>query len=161
MRPTAARSGSGCNDATGERLHELFRELFALHDVLNKLMDEIHEKAGMSTSQLKVMRVLIEAGESTVPDAAARLGVSPQFVQTVYNNLTGQEFITYRENPRHKRSRLAALTVTGQDADRLARTKENEIIESALPGICGEEAKVSWVLLARIRENLELSSDQI
>lgn len=140
---------------TGEALHELFRELFALHGVLNNLMDEVHEQAGMSTPQLKVMRILDEAGESTVPEAAARLGISRQFVQNVYNDLAGLGFIGYRDNPRHKRSRLAKLTESGRDAYQLTRQKEDQIIESALPGISREEADDARKLLARIRENLE------
>ena len=63
------------------------------------------------------------------------MGVSRQFVQTVCNDMLSRGFIEFTDNPRHKRSKLAALTESGRIAFRQARQKENEIIEQALPGI--------------------------
>lgn len=135
----------------GQALHDLFLEIFELHAALSKIIDKVHAKAGLSTSQLKIMRALRRIGPATVPDIAVLLGVSRQFVQNVCNDLEAKGFITFSDNPRHKRSRLAALTEPGRIIFRETRHKENRIIEQAFPGITPKEAKDAYELLKRIR----------
>ena len=139
------------NYKTGKALHDLFREVFGLQAALSAIMDTVHEQAGLSTSQHKIMRVLSQTGPATVPDIAADLGVSRQFVQTVCNDLFSCEFIEFSANPRHKRSKLAALTERGRSAFRRARKNENKIIEQALPGIDPVKATEACELLQSIR----------
>lgn len=138
----------------GKRIHDLFREVFALQAALSLMMDGVHLQAGLSTSQHKIMRVLARTGPATVPDIAARLGVSRQFVQTVCNDLRGLGFLEFTVNPRHKRSRLAALTKPGRSAFRQARKKEDRIIEQALPEIDTRKAGEACELLKFIRETI-------
>ena len=136
---------------TGKALHDLFREVFKLQAALSGIMDTVHEQAGLSTSQHKIMRALSHIGPATVPDIASMLGVSRQFVQTVCNNLLSFEYIEFAANPRHKRSKLAALTERGRNAFRQARKNENKIIEQALPGIDPVKATEACKLLENIR----------
>ena len=136
---------------SGKALHDLFREVFELHAALSVIMDTVHEQAGLMTSQHKIMRALSDIGPATVPDIAAVLGVSRQFVQTVCNNLLSCEFIEFAANPRHKRSKLAVLTERGRNAFRQARKNENRIIEQALPGIDPVKATEACKLLESIR----------
>ena len=138
--------------ATGKALHDLFGEVFELHNALSTIMDKVHEQAGLSTSQHKIMRALSHIGPGTVPDMAAVLGVSRQFVQMVCNDLLSRRFIEFTDNPRHKRSKLAALTESGRIAFRQARQKENEIIKQALPGIDPDKAIEACKLLKCVRK---------
>lgn len=139
----------------GKQLHDLFREVFKLQAALSRIMDKVHEQAGLSTSQHKIMGALIHIGPGTVPDMAAVLGVSRQFVQTVCNDLLSRGFIEFTDNPRHKRSKLASLTESGCIAFRQARQKENEIIEQAMPGIDPEKATDARELLECIRKAMQ------
>lgn len=139
------------NQEKGKALHDLFMEIFELHAALSKIMDEVHAKAGLSTSQLKILRALRRIGPATVPDIAALLGVSRQFIQNVCNELETKGFIIFSDNPRHKRSRLAALTEPGRTIFQETRHKENMIIEQAFPEITPKEAKDAYELLKRIR----------
>ena len=139
---------------SGQVLHDLFREVFALHAALSAVMDKVHEQAGLNTSQHKIMRSLTQIEPATVPDIGAMLGVSRQFVQTVCNDLLARGFIEFKKNPRHKRSKFAELTETGRIAFRNARQKENQIVEQALPEIDPERAKETRELLKCIREAL-------
>jgi DNA-binding MarR family transcriptional regulator len=82
------------------------------------------------------------------------LGVSRQFVQTVCNDLFEREYIAFRDNPRHKRSRLTTLTDSGRRAFRMARLSEDEMIEKALPGVDPDQATAARLLLAGIRKAL-------
>ncbi|WP_051012442.1 MarR family winged helix-turn-helix transcriptional regulator [Desulfobacula toluolica] len=138
----------------GKIIHNLFLEVFALHDVLFGIMDKVHEQAGLATSQHKVILVLTHTGPVTVPDIADRLGVSRQFVQTVCNQLSSRGFLQFIDNPRHKRSKLAVLTDPGRTAFQAAQQKENEIIERALPDLDPEKTAQACRLLKTIRQSL-------
>lgn len=144
----------------GKEFHDLFREVFELQAVLSNIMDKVHEQAGLSTSQLKIMRALSNIGPGTVPDIAAVLGVSRQFVQTVCNDLLSSGFLEFTDNPRHKRSKLASLTEPGRSAFSQARQKENEIIEKALPNIDPGKATEACELLGYIRKTVQKIPDE-
>ena len=139
----------------GKELHDLFRVVFELHAALSSIMDMVHEQAGLSTSQHKIMRALSHIGPGTVPDMAAVLGVSRQFVQTVCNDLLSHGFLQFTDNPRHKRSKLAILTEPGRIAFRQARQKEDTIIEEALPAIDPGKAAEACELLECIRKAVQ------
>jgi DNA-binding MarR family transcriptional regulator len=145
---------SHASAASGQALHDLFREVFALQAALVAIMDRVHQQAGLNASQHKVMRVLTLIGPATVPDVASRLGVSRQFVQTVCNQLRAESMLEFRPNPRHKRSQLAALKEAGLSAFKQARQKENRIIARALPGFEPERATDARHLLESIRKAL-------
>jgi DNA-binding MarR family transcriptional regulator len=147
--------GRAAKQAGGKALHDLFREVFASHAALSRVMDGIHAQAGLSTSQHKILRTLRRIGPAPVPDLAAVLGVSRQFVQAVCNDLCSNGFIEFTDNPRHKRSKLVVLTDSGRNAFRRARRKENKIIERTLPGINPGKAAEARELLASIRKVLE------
>ncbi len=141
--------------ADGERLHALFREVFALHAALNEEMDAVHERAGMRTPQVRVATVLSDmGGGGTVPDVAAALQVSRQFVQTVCNELQAQGILEFVDNPRHRRSKLARLTATGRDTLHRTKRQEARIIEQLLPGIDARAVQQGVELLGDIRQRI-------
>jgi DNA-binding MarR family transcriptional regulator len=144
----------------GKALHDLFREVFELHAALSSVMDKVHEQAGLSTSQHKIMRTLGHIGPATVPDMAVLLGVSRQFVQTVCNDLQTRGFIEFKDNPRHKRSKLAAMTKPGRSAFQQARQKENNIIAKALPEIDPRAAIEACELLKCVRKAVKQIADK-
>ena len=143
--------------AVGLALHELFRELFALHAALSSIMDRVHAEAGLSTPQLKIMHILSQSGPPTVPDMAAQLNLSRQSVQAVCNGLFAQDLLEFRDNPRHKRSRLVDLTQTGRRAYAAARRKEDQIIANYFPEIDPARAKAARELLETIRKAIPIS----
>ena len=135
----------------GKKFHDLFREIFKLQAALSNVMDRVHEQAGLSTAQHKIIRTLQEMGPVTVPDIAANLGVSRQFVQTVCNGLYAKALLQFKDNPRHKRSRLADLTEKGREAFRQARRNEDRVIAKALKGIETARAAEAQEVLNQIR----------
>lgn len=141
--------------ATGKEIHDLFREVFELQAALSHIMDKVHEQAGMSTGQHKIIRALNHIGPATVPDIAAALGVTRQNVQTVCNNLIARGFIKFTDNPRHKRSKLAELTESGRIAFQQARQKEDEIIAEALPAVHAVRVKEAGKILESIRQAVQ------
>jgi DNA-binding MarR family transcriptional regulator len=148
------------NTDPGRQFHDLFREVFKLHAALSAVMNSVHEQAGLSTAQHKVIRTLQEMGPVTVPDMAAQLGVSRQFVQTVCNRLSAMELLQFEENPRHKRSRLAILTDKGRTGFQQARRNENHTIAKALTGMDAAKAAEAHDLLKRIRRAVQNHQNQ-
>ena len=144
----------GKTDA-GKKFHDLFREIFKLQAELSNIMDRVHEEAGLSTAQHKIIRVLQVTGPATVPDTAAHLNVSRQFVQTICNNLHSNGFIEFVDNPRHKRSRLVVLTDKGHAAFQKARHNENQTIAKALKGVDAAKAAEAHDLLKQIRRTVQ------
>lgn len=139
----------------GKEIHDLFREVFVLHGVLSHVMDMVHEQAGLSTSKHRIMRSLIRMGPATVPDVAAVLNVSRQFVQKTCNELYADGFIEFRDNPRHKRSKFVLLTKSGESAFAQARQKENAIIEQVMPDIDPDRAAEAREILKSIRKAID------
>lgn len=141
--------------ATGQLLHDLFHEVFSLHQALSSVMDQVHEQAGMNTSQLKVIRALIHLGPATVPDIASFLGVSRQFVQTVTNSLLASAFLEMRPNPRHKRSRLIVLNESGRAKFDQTKVNESRIIEQSLPELDSNSVRQARNLLHELCEAVQ------
>jgi DNA-binding MarR family transcriptional regulator len=141
--------------AAGQALHGLFREVFALHGVLSNVVDAAHVQAGLSTSTLKIIDTLLRFGSATVPDIAAHLQVSRQFVQTVCNDLLDREYLLLSDNPRHKRSKLMTLTDAGRSAYAKARDDQYQLIERLLPDIDAERAGRVSELLKEIRKAIQ------
>ena len=142
-------------DGPGKALHDLFREVFKLQALLAKAMDEVHTESGLTTAKHRVMRAMSRIEPATIPDLAAFLGVSRQFVQNVCNDLFAQELIEFRNNPRHKRSKWVSLTDLGRNVYQRSRRRENRIIEQAIPGIDPVRAVEARELLQQIRKALE------
>lgn len=140
--------------ARGEQIHDLLREVFALHRDLAQLMDQVHERAGMRTPQIRAAGVLDRLGPTTLPDLAAQLDVSRQFARAVCNEMRDAGLLEFRDNPRHKRSRLAALTGAGRAALALAREKEAAIIQDVLPDLDAASVTAAQDLLQHIHHRL-------
>ncbi|MBI9111555.1 MarR family winged helix-turn-helix transcriptional regulator [Maridesulfovibrio ferrireducens] len=138
-------------NATGATLHTLFKEIFNLQSTLSEVVDEVHEKAGMRTSQVRLANTLLELGQATVPDIAYAMKISRQFVQTAINELEKQNMIEFQENPRHKRSKLLKLTEHGRDVLNQVRENEENIIQKILPDMEATRVKAAYELLASIR----------
>lgn len=139
----------------GQALHDLFMEVFKLHMTLSDVRDKVHAEVGLVTSQRKIMGTLDAMGPATVPDMAAALKVSRQFVQNVCNDLDAKGYILFLDNPRHKRSKLVELTASGRLAHQQARQREHEIIEQTLPQVVTKNVEMANDLLKGIRLSIE------
>ncbi len=90
-------------------INEIPRAFFRLSAVAETVFGEL----GISAPERGVMRDLFIEGEATAPDLAQRKPVTRQSIQPVLDSLVAKGFVRTRENPRHKRSRLYALTQSG------------------------------------------------
>lgn len=112
-------------------VHENTRFFFAMNNVAEKLHGAGHISAGLRT----ILLDLEEEGPKTVPDMAHLRNASRQYVQSMVNHLHDRDLVAYADNPRHKRSKLVALTEAGRlllQEMLLRETKLGEEIEDAL-----------------------------
>ena len=146
--------------AAGEQLHDLFHEVFALHDALSEVMDEVHERAGLRTAQCRIADAFERLGPAPVPEVDASLGVSRQFVQTVCNELEAMGLVQFNDSPRHKRSKLVSLTEKGRRTIDRAGKAEAAIIERALPDVDAAKVTDATALLHRISGRVRAKKPQ-
>lgn len=138
--------------ASGKDVHQLLMEVFQLQRALSDFSDIVHEQTGLSTTQRKILRV-IEASDRgmTVPDIAALLGTSRQFVQKTCNDLEEVGDIAFVTNPRHKRSKHITITEQGKVRWQDACDREHAYIDQMLPVIERNKVVEAASLLKRIR----------
>lgn len=139
----------------GKELHELLRRVFRLGNSLQTIADRIHEKSGISTPQTRVMRTLVRRGPATVPQMAALLDVSRQFVQKTCNELQRLSLLEFRDNPRHRKSKLAVLTNAGEKVFQSAKKKEELLIGQLMPELDFDEVATCNDLLKHLSVSLD------
>lgn len=83
---------------------------------VNKLLRDAGEKAAAAAGQTHARRMVLQsAGDgTTVADIARALGLQRQGVQRIADELVADGLGRYGHNPRHKKSRLFAVTPSGQ-----------------------------------------------
>jgi DNA-binding MarR family transcriptional regulator len=70
---------------------------------------------GLTAADRAVLEFLYPEQALSVPEIASRYQVSRQHVQVTVNTLLEDGFLEARQNPRHKRSPLIAMTRVGRD----------------------------------------------
>ncbi len=127
----------GRRQADGAALHALFVEVFGLHNALSHVMDHVHSLSDLTAAQHHILSIIHDHAPVTVPDIAFRLHTSRQHVQQVCNTLQDKGLVTFEANPRHKRSKLVAMTPAGREALLTSQRMEFEFIQEHLGHTAG------------------------
>ncbi len=104
----------------------LVRRLFR---TLGQKSNESLQKFGISAADRAVLEFLYPDEKLSVPDIAARYQVSRQHVQVTVNALLDSKLLMAKDNPRHKRSQLIALTAKGRNLFARIKEQDHEIVE--------------------------------
>lgn len=144
----------------GSAFTELLLVVLSVHGLLMAAGDEITRPVGLSSARWQVLGV-VEHGPVTVAEIAKTMGLARQSVQEVSDALDEAGFVTYQENPRHRRAKLVALTEKGRRAldvvidaqrswaSRIGRAASLEGIQAATEVLTALQAALSAdVLLA-------------
>ena len=131
----------------------LVRRLFrAMAQRADSELDDL----GISAADRAVMEFLFPDSALTVPEIAARYQVSRQHVQVTVNRLLDARYLVTRENPRHKRSPLIALSKSGERLFREIRAREAKLVRDAFAGTSSKDRGVTrdtlGTLLSRFQE---------
>jgi DNA-binding MarR family transcriptional regulator len=149
------------SEVRGSSLYAVVREVRPL--VLNsvRVVEAGGRGNGLSVGMRAVLEVLAEAGAVTVPELASRLELARQGVQRLVNELVGLGYVEVRDNPRHRRSVLIAVTPAGDGVFSRLRAAELEqlggMAVECSPGEIAAAAKVLRALNRDVRKRaLEL-----
>lgn len=102
---------------------------------LSAIAETLFADLGVSGPARGVLRDLFVDGERPAPELARRKSVSRQAAQVVLDDLVARGYVATTQNPRHKRSKLYALTPEGIAL--CVRIQELELAEirRILPGV--------------------------
>ncbi len=93
----------------------LLRECFRINRRLVTAVGQLTHGTEITGAQWGVLGAFgASDGLLTVAGAARRLGLARQGVQRVADLLEKKGLIEYRQNPQHRRAKLAQVTVTGK-----------------------------------------------
>ena len=99
--------------AAGDAFSGLVVRLFRLNGILAAEGDALARPTGQSSARWQVL-AMVEGGPMTVAQIARTLGLARQSVQRVADALVSTGLLSYEDNPRHRRARLAGLTKDGR-----------------------------------------------
>jgi len=99
----------------GDLFTELIVEIFHLNALILGIGDRIAQPVGLTSARWQVLG-LVEHGPIPVAHVARYMGLSRQTVQQTADGLERDGFITYRDNPHHRRAKLMQMTETGAQA---------------------------------------------
>ncbi|MEJ2127289.1 MAG: MarR family transcriptional regulator [Woeseiaceae bacterium] len=117
--------------------------------------DRYLEESGLSAADRAVMEFLYPEQQLSVPDIARRYQVSRQHVQVTVNSLLQRGLLTSTTNPKHKRSRLIALSQLGRKSFAEIRRNETAEIDKLFAGISAEALDVTRETLTSLYDQLK------
>jgi DNA-binding MarR family transcriptional regulator len=113
-----------------QAMRRLFAESSLLFHRMRAFNDMIHGPEGITDAMRGVLLTIHSKGPQTVPHMAKARPVSRQHIQQVVNALEKEGFVELIPNPRHKRSKLVALTDQGKLAVHSMEEREIEILDN-------------------------------
>lgn len=116
----------------------LIRRLFR---AMGQVADNYLKAHGLTAADRAVLEFLFPEEALSVPEIASRYQVSRQHVQVTVNALLEDGFLETRPNPRHKRSRLIAITYVGRELFEKVRRIEVDYVDALFADIPEEDVE--------------------
>lgn len=99
-----------------------------LADHLEAAARDLHAGDDLTVAERGLLLLLRQGGVQTIPQLAARRGASRQYLQQTLAPLVERGLVDWRQNPRHRRSRLAELTPAGVGLARRVMAREGAML---------------------------------
>jgi DNA-binding MarR family transcriptional regulator len=101
--------------ANGNAFTDLILEVFRLNGLLLEAGDRLTDPVGLSSARWQALGV-VEHQPTPVAHVARMMGLTRQSVQQTADVLASDGFITYTDNPHHRRAKLMTITPKGRKA---------------------------------------------
>ena len=135
---------------------DLVLSLFRLNGLLITEGDNMTEALGLTSARWKVIGVIALSNSGlTVPGIARVLGQSRQAVQRITDVMVTDGLLSYRSNPKHKRSVLVVLTEEGKTAYKDLRDVQDPWAIDNTEDIPIEELDVGLRLVRRLIQKFD------
>ena len=117
--------------------------------------DHLAQEFGLTSSRWTFLSYVSNADRPlSVADLARRMDLKPQTVQRFADACDKKGFITWEDNPDHKRARLICLTHKGQKALQTLRNRERDWTATVADGLTTQDILKAVDVLAQFRNNI-------
>jgi DNA-binding MarR family transcriptional regulator len=135
-------------------LYELILHIRGVFNELKTLSDEMNTDIAITAAMRALMEYLTDHGPTTVPEIAKAKSVTRQHIQTLADALEQRGMLTFEINPRHKRSKLVALTPKGAAAFQTIRDREQTALRQLGADLDANGVRQASEELKKLREAL-------
>jgi DNA-binding MarR family transcriptional regulator len=118
------------------------------------------EGSGLTVRMRAVLEILADGGAATVPEIAQRLEIKRQYVQLMINDTHAAGFTEAVPNPRHQRSKLIALTETGQSLIAQVMQREKELLKRIGGDLTDEELEITLKTMQQLIARLKSATEE-
>lgn len=113
------------------------------------------EDTGLTVRTRAVLEILLAQDAATVPDIAQKLEIKRQYVQVMVNETLADGLTLKRENPRHKRSTIIALTDKGRVLIQDVVHREKRLVASLGHDLNSADVKTALGLISTLIDRLK------
>lgn len=138
----------------GDAFTELIIEIFRVNGLVLQAGDQLTAPVGLSSARWQVLGV-VEHGPISVAHVARTMGLTRQSVQQTADGLEKEGFITYIENPHHRRSKLMQLTSKGRAALDYVEQRRTTWANNIGGQHTAESLQTAAQVLRQVRESLD------
>jgi DNA-binding MarR family transcriptional regulator len=140
--------------ANGSAFTELILEVFRLNGLLLEAGDRLTHPVGLSSARWQVLGV-VEHQPTPVAHVARIMGLTRQSVQQTADALANDGFITYTDNPHHRRAKLMTITPKGRKALDYIQQCQVDWANQVSNTLSLEALKTAATVLRQLGERLE------
>jgi DNA-binding MarR family transcriptional regulator len=146
--------------AAGEALSASVLDLFKVTSALLASGDRLVAPLGLTSARWQVLGTIV-AAERPQPVAwlARDMGANRQNVLRIVNDLARDGFVSYADNPHHRRASLVVLTDAGREAFDQAMTSQAPWVNRLAEGIALSDIRAMHRVLQVLRQRLDETGD--
>jgi len=138
----------------GKAVTGLILETFRLNGRLLAAGDALCGDLGLTSARWQVIGA-IDAGPLPVAHIARTMGLTRQGVQRVANELAAQGFVTFADNPHHRRAKLVALSAKGRESLDIINRRQRDWADRLAAGLPAGTVEAASEVMATLRQRLE------
>jgi DNA-binding MarR family transcriptional regulator len=144
----------------GAALTDLIVEVFRLNGLLLEAGDLLTHPLGLTSARWQVLGV-VEHAPISVAHVARTMNLARQSVQQTADGLEVDGFITYVDNPHHRRSKLMQLTPKGRAALDAVWPRRAAWADAVAAGLAPDDLRAALELLQALGVRVGASLGQL
>lgn len=144
----------------GGAFTELILEVFRLNGLVLEAGDRLTQPVGLSSARWQVLGV-VEHEPTPVAHVARIMGLTRQSVQQTADALAKDGFITYTENPHHRRAKLMNITPKGRKALDYVQQCQVDWANQISENHSLEDLRTAVTVLQQLRKSLDHSKVEV
>src|SRR5512139_2396303 len=142
--------------AAGSALSLLILDVFKLNGRLLAEGDRLVGDLGLTSARWQVLgAIALAPAPQPVAWIARSMGLYRQGVQRIVNELAAEGFVTFADNPHHRRAKLVTLTAKGRSACAAADRRQKPWVNALAKGLNADDLATARRVLTLLRDRLD------